>query len=136
MAKIVSGEALQNAILQLEAQQANEARLLKTQFHSAYESIKPINLLKSTFEQAAASQALKGNVVNTGIGLAVGYLSRLLLRGATGGPVKSILGLALQFGVANVVAKNPGFIKSLGAAFFRLVKRKPTDTPPLNHQNL
>jgi hypothetical protein len=124
MENINSETALQSAIFKLENQHADEGRLLKAQFHLVFESIKPINLLKSTFEQAAASQALKGNILSTGVGIAVGYFSKILFQSVAGIPLKSIFGSALQLGVTNVVSKNPGAVKSLGAAFFRLFRRK------------
>jgi hypothetical protein len=130
MEKINSHDALEHAIKKLEEQQANDRRLLSEQFHLSYESIKPINIIKSTFDQVANSQALKGNVMNTGVGLAVGYLSKVLFQPATGGPIKNMIGSALQFGITNVVAKNLDTVKSLGTAFFRVIRRKSNNTPP------
>jgi len=46
--EINSATDLRAAILQLETRQAAEEKLLKENFHLAYESIKPINLIKNT----------------------------------------------------------------------------------------
>jgi hypothetical protein len=130
MEKINSIEALQNSIKRLEEKQITDRHNLNEQFVLIYESIKPINLLKSTIEQAANSQAIKGNLLNTGVGLAVGYLSRILVQQGTGGPIKSIIGTALQFGVTNIVSKNIGTIASLGTAIFRVIRRKKRESIP------
>ncbi|MEI6061771.1 MAG: hypothetical protein WCR72_13785 [Bacteroidota bacterium] len=46
---------LRVAILLLESRQAEDGRLLKEQFLVAYESMKPINLIKSALADAAGS---------------------------------------------------------------------------------
>jgi hypothetical protein len=50
--------------------------------------------------------------------------------------MKNMVGAALQFGITNVVAKNPETIKGLGMAFFQWIKRKikspiPPETPAI-----
>ncbi len=135
MEKISTEAALENAIFQLENQRVSEGRMLKTQFNMALDSIKPINLLKSTFEEVAESQALKGNILNTGIGLVVGYLSKVLFQGVAATPLKNVLGTAVQLGVTNVVSKHAETIKALGASFFRLIRRKTKDDAEPNLEN-
>ena len=122
--KIISAASLREAINQLEARQANEGKILKDQFNLAYESIKPVNLIKNTFKQAAASVDLKENMLNTSLGLTTGYLSKIIFEGASNNPLKRLLGSALMFGITNLVAKNPGTIKSLGTIFLKIIKKK------------
>ena len=122
--KINSEISLRAAIVQLEIRQADEGKLLKAQFYVAYESIKPINLIISTLREAAESQELKNNLLNTVIGFGTGYLSKILFQGFTKNPVKKLFGTALEFGVTNVVAKNPELIKALGSGLLNII-RKP-----------
>ncbi|MFH0894208.1 MAG: hypothetical protein V2A54_07220 [Bacteroidota bacterium] len=124
MQKINSETGLRDAILQLERKQADEAKMLNEQLHLAYESIKPINLIKSIFNEAVASRDLKDNLLNTSVGLTAGYLSKILFQGITKSPFKKLLGTALMFGITNVVAKNPEAIKSFGNGFLKMIVSK------------
>jgi hypothetical protein len=129
MKTINSQAGLRDAIMQLEVQRALEERMLKEKFNLAYNSVKPINLIKNTIKEAAASLDLKENLLNTSIGLTAGYLSKVLLVGLTRNPLKQIVGSALMFIITNVVAKNPETVKSLGKGILNLIKRKPSDKP-------
>jgi hypothetical protein len=80
MSKIISEEALHHAILQLEHQQAIEKQLLKAEVQAAYESIRPINIIKNTFAEAADSKELKEGALDVSIGIAAGYLSKILFK--------------------------------------------------------
>lgn len=122
MQTIITETDLRTAILQLESRQAEEGRLLKAQFLVAVESIKPINLIKSAFIEAAESTDLQDSLVNSTIGISAGYLSKVLFQGSTGSPIKKIIGTAIMFGIKNLVAKNPETIKSWGRVFFQIVK--------------
>jgi hypothetical protein len=136
MPKIETEAELQNAIRALETQLISEGRLFKTELQIAYENIKPINLIKSTFEQAAASHALKDNVLSTSVGLTVGYISKMLFQGVAVSPIKNIVGTALQFGITNLVLKNPETIKSFGASIFQLIRRKAKDKTILENESI
>jgi hypothetical protein len=122
MQKINSETDLRVAILQLETKQAEEGKILKENALLAYESIKPINLIKNTFREAAESKDLKDNILNTTVGVSAGYLSKIIFQGLTNNPVKKLLGTAVMFGITNLVAKNPAVVKSAGKGFFTLVR--------------
>ena len=107
-------DALNKAISSLQNKQAQELKLLKEQFHLTYESLKPINLIKSTFHEVAISPDIKNNIVNNVIGLTTGYLSKKVLMGTSHNPIKRLLGTLLQFAIANVVSKHSDKIKSTG----------------------
>ncbi len=124
MQYINSDSSLRAAILQLEARQSEEVKMLRAQFCLAFESVKPINLIKSTFKEAAESLELKENILNTSVGLSAGYLSKKLFVGMSHNPVKKLLGNVLMFGITNVVAKHPDAIKSLGNRIINLVRSK------------
>jgi hypothetical protein len=119
-----SGINLKETILQLERKQAVELKLLREQLHLTYESIKPINLVKNTFKEVAASEELTDNIVNTSVGLAAGYVSKKIFEKASHSPFRKLLGTALLFGVTNLVSKNPHTVKSITADFLNIVKYK------------
>ncbi len=119
MKLITTSAHLKLAIQQLELQQANELILLKEQFNKTSESLKPINLIKSTFKNAVSSPDLKTDVFNTVIGLATGVVAKKLMIGKTINPFKKLLGIIVEMAVANKVAKNADDIKSTGSSIFK-----------------
>lgn len=122
--KINSAETLRLAIVQLEITHTEEGKMLKQQFNLTYESLKPINLIKNAFKEGIASPDLKDNVFSTSVGLAAGYLSKLLFVNVSHSPVRKFLGTALQFVITKVVAKNPEVIKSMGKEFMKIISPK------------
>lgn len=119
MKLITTSAHLKLAIQELELKQANELILLKEQFNKTSESLKPINLIKSTFKHAVASPDLKANVFNAVIGLATGVVAKKLMIGKTINPLKKLLGVILEMTVANKVTKNADEIKSTGSTIFK-----------------
>lgn len=124
MENITIHEGLRERILKLERQRFEQGKLMKEQFHLAYESVKPINLIKNTFKEVAASQDLRDNLLNTSVGLAAGYASKTLFEDASRSPFKKLLGTVLLFGVTNVVARHPKVIKSLGMMVWNVMRQK------------
>ncbi len=120
MKHIKTSANLKEAILQLEQSRAMEGYILKEQMQLAFESIKPINIIKSTFNEVISSEDLKGNLLNTAVGITIGYLSKKLFVGMSGNPVKRLLGTALMFGISNVVAKHPENLKSVASGIFNI----------------
>ena len=106
----------------------NDLELLKNQFDVAYESIKPINLIKNLFQEITASPEIKNNVLSNIIGLGTGFISKKLLLGFTHNPIKRVLGTLLEFAVANVASKHSDGIKAItGKLFNRFFNKNKTD---------
>jgi hypothetical protein len=106
--------ALNEKIYLLELKQADELLIMREQFYIAYESLKPINLIKNTFGQVISSPEIKNDLFSTIIGLSTGYLTRKIVIGGTAGPLKKVTGLLLQFAVTNLVSRHSEKIKNLG----------------------
>lgn len=115
---------LRKAIIQLENKQLNDGRLLKEQFTATYDSLKPANILKNIFKEATVSGDLKGNMLNTSLGLITGSFAKKIFEKGSANPIRKIIGSALMFAVTNVVTKHPGTIKSLGAKFWEAIRYK------------
>jgi hypothetical protein len=103
----------------LEVQLAYEEQLLKEQFNLTYEHFKPVNLLKSTIQEIAASPYLVDNIIATAVSLATGYLSKKIVIGTSGNIFRKFLGLLMQLGVTNTVAQHPDTIKSIGQYIYQ-----------------
>jgi len=115
---------LKDSILQLERKRAEEELLLKQQFHSTIDSFKPINLIKSTFNEAVTSRELKGDILTTSVGLTAGFLAKIAFAGVMRSPLRRLIGNVLMFGITDMAARNPEAVKSLGKGFFNMIRRK------------
>ena len=124
MQKITSTADLRKSILVLEIKQANEGQLLKEQFKTTIENLKPVNLIKNTVTELATAPDFKGSLLDTAIGLATGYLSKKIIVGNTHNPIKKLFGVILQIGVTNIVSKNADGVKSTGMHLINNIFRK------------
>lgn len=114
MQSITTVADLKYAIQNLEADQAVKELLLKEQFHLTYESLKPINLIKSIFKDNTSSPSLIDNLIGSAMGMASGYLSKKIVVGGSGNIFRMMIGSLIQFGVTKLVSNNPETIKSIG----------------------
>jgi hypothetical protein len=124
MEKIDSVAGLKSAIQVLEDEQALKGQLLKKQFYSTYESFKPSKLIGSSLKEMISSPYLIDNVIDTGISLATGYLSRRIVVGASSNVIRRLIGTLVQVGVSKLVTKQAGNIKSVGQLAFRKIFRR------------
>ncbi|MFA6923483.1 MAG: hypothetical protein WC223_04435 [Bacteroidales bacterium] len=124
MQEITTISGLKNAIQLLEVEQAANEHLLKEQFHHTYESLKPVNILKSTLHDIASSPYLINNILGTTTGLATGYLTKKIAVGSSKNIFRKLIGSVLQFGVTNVVAQHPDTIKSIAQFIFQNIFNK------------
>lgn len=107
-------DALDEAIIVLQEKRAKELNLLKAQLDTTYESLKPINLVKSLINEISSSSEIKGNILNNVIGIGSGFLSRKLFVGGSHHPIKRLFGTLIQYVTTNVISKNADGIKSTG----------------------
>jgi len=131
MRQINTLEDLSAAIIKLESKKTAERELLRKDFQLAYESIKPINLIKSTFKEVTQSQNIKDNLLNSGIGLVAGTVVKAVFVGVSHNPIRKLFGTALMFGITNVITKNPKMVKTVSMAIMNLVSVK-SDTEESN----
>lgn len=126
MQNISTVAEIKDAIRQLKEKQVVQGQELKASFLFVVDSVRPINLIKSTFSDVTSSPDLMSNILSTTIGLTAGYLTNKTLLLSTGGALKKLLGTVLQFGVTSVFVRNPEAVKSLGQSFIQrfLSKRK------------
>jgi hypothetical protein len=122
MQKINTGSSLREAIIRLEIKRADEEKALREQLHVTYESMKPINVVKNLYNEVAASESLKDNLVNTSVGLVIGYLSKALFERVSHSPVRKLIGTVILFGITNAVRKNPEAVKSMASGLFKVVR--------------
>jgi hypothetical protein len=127
MQNITTSKELLLSIQQLEQKQKIEGALLKVQFQSTYESLRPSNLIKNTLKELAKAPDFKEDILDTTISLGAGYLSKKAAIGSTHNPLKQLLGTILQMGVTNFVSKNTSGIKSVGKYIMDKIFTKKED---------
>lgn len=113
MAKQSSTEALKEQIRLLEIRRTNEGELLKEQFKVTYESLKPINLLKSSAKEFATSTELRETVIESSVILITGFISKKIVDTTKGGHLMKLLIALFQLGATNLVTKYSDQIQDL-----------------------
>ncbi|MDP1744580.1 MAG: hypothetical protein Q8L90_03320 [Bacteroidota bacterium] len=121
MKNITSIDELRDSVFLLEIKQANDWCLLKEEFHTTYENLKPVNIIKNKFKDLAATPNLQSTVVNSVIGLATGFIAKKVFIGTSHNPITKILGIILEIAVANKVSKNADGIKSAGSSILKKI---------------
>lgn len=96
---------LKDVISYLEVRQIDELNDLKTQFEITYESLKPINLLKSTLYQVSQSNEIKNSLLKSAVAVFVGYLTKKVLVGKSSNNTRNLLGNIVQFTLTNLMAR-------------------------------
>lgn len=119
-------DALSVRIRELEEKRAKELILLRAQFQTTQESLKPFNLIKSTISEAFSSSEIKKNISVIGIG--TGLITKKLLVGSSLNPFKNLLGTLLQFAVGNVISKRAKGIKSKVGNFIHFYMKRRNES--------
>ena len=123
--KITTASQLDLAILELEQRRTIQEKDLIEHFNFTYQSFRPLNLIKNAIEDIAGSPEIRDNVINAAVGVGTGFVTKKLLVGKSPSLFKKILGGAVEFVVANVVAKHTDDIKAYGTGFInRFFKNK------------
>ncbi len=124
MQKITTVKELKEAIQILEAKQYDEGKLLKEQIYLAYESLRPVNLIRNTVKELFSSASISENFSGGAMKMASGYLIRKLLVGKSGSIFRKILGSLLEFGLSGVIVQNMDVIKAAGHSIIRYLFSK------------
>ena len=122
MQTITNAIQLKEAIVNLEIKQAQKEMELRAQFLETYESLKPINLIKKSFREMGSGT--KSGIVDNAIGIGTGFIAKKVLTGASHNPFVKLIGVLLEVGVANFVAKHPDGIKSVGGKIIKNIFKK------------
>jgi len=108
---------LKFAIMVLEKEQKEKELLMREYFRDTYESLKPINLLKSTISDLFSSSVLIEKSINATIGIVAGSVSEKIFVGSSESTFRKLLGKFIQLAISNFVVQNPQMIKSVGDFF-------------------
>jgi hypothetical protein len=106
MAKQSATDILKERICVLEIRQKEEGKALREELMVTYESLKPVNLLKSTIKEYATSEELKKTIFETAIALVNGFLAKQLIKPNPDNYVLKLITTLLQLGTANLLTNN------------------------------
>jgi hypothetical protein len=112
MAKQSAVDSLKESIRLLEIRQAEEGKILKEQFKITYESLKPVNLIKSSMKELANSIEIKNSLFEAVVSVVSGYLTQKFIVRSKSNVFMKLLGVLMQFGVTNLVSKNAETIRT------------------------
>jgi hypothetical protein len=121
-------ENLAEAISFLKIKQAQDLILMKQQLRTTFESLKPINLIKSTFHEVDESPEIKNSLLNSAVGYATDFISKKVMVNAPDNSMKKIIGSVLQFAITNLIAKNADTIVTTGENFLKRVLKSKNGT--------
>lgn len=134
MIAIRNTEDLEKAIKELEQMHAHEEALLIEQYMLSKEKLKPVQLIKSTFQELFLARDFRKDLTNTSIGLVTGYFSRKFAIGASSKPLVKFFGGILQMGITSIVTQNGDEIRAkLHSLISRFRNRETEAEPPRNN---
>jgi hypothetical protein len=130
MATQTSTEVLKERIRLLEIRQAEQGEKLKEQFKATAESLKPVNLIKSSLKEFSTSKEIVGTVIESATLLLTGFASKRLIDSSKGGSFVKLLTSLFQLvgsGLLNVYSvKIQEFIAGL---ILKFSKEPGPETP-------
>ncbi len=129
--QINNSAELRENIKRLEQHQQQQKDNLAEEFYATYQSLMPINILKSSINKVVHSPGAVDNIVNAGISIGLGLLSKKVMIGKSAGIAKKLLGTAMELGVASLVSKKAASIKSGGLNLLSKIF-KPKNRPVRN----
>ena len=106
MTKMKPVDSLRESIRLLEIRQIEERIIVNEQFKLTFESLKPINLFKSSIKELTSSAELKSNIFETVLSILSCYITNKIVVNSKSSTFMKIIGALLQYGITSVVAKN------------------------------
>jgi hypothetical protein len=119
--------SLKEAILLLENKQSEELELLKDQLFVVYDKLKPINLIKNTFNEIASSLEIRSSLINRLLSALIGYLTHKAFVGFKSNLIKRLAGIFLEYGVSTVASKYGETIEAMGLQLISRLLTNKTD---------
>jgi hypothetical protein len=127
MEKSTPGNLIKELILTKEAAHSEEGKVLKAHFLLTYESLRPINIIKSTFKEAIAAPEIKTSIANSAMGLVGGFIAKKAFTGNSKSPLTNLGGIILEMVVASKVTSNAEEIKAIAAIVLKKIVNQQTN---------
>ncbi|HBL76710.1 MAG: hypothetical protein A2W90_23630 [Bacteroidetes bacterium GWF2_42_66] len=123
-----ASERLKESIRLLEIKQEEEGKILKEQLRITYESLKPVNLIKSSLKEITSSVEVKNDLFGAIMSILSGYLTKRMVVGSESNVFMKLIGALLQFGVTGLIAKNADTIREFFSVIIDKLVRPAEET--------
>ncbi len=110
---------LELAITQLQEESDQKKIILRNHFNGLIESMKPVNLLKSTVKDIAESPGIATAAIGTSLAIGAGVMSKKMIIGSSTNIFKRMLGGLVEFMVAKGIANNSEALADKGIALLK-----------------
>lgn len=126
MQKVTSTSELKEIIAKLEYKQREQWGDFKENLNDAFDTLKPINLLKATYREFLSTPHMAENIVGSTIGLTTGLITKKLIVRKSGNVFRNFAGGLAQMLISNFVSRHSDTIKTIGSGLLHRVfyKRK------------
>ncbi len=121
MSTVHHTEELTTMIRSLEEKRTNELNELKAQLHLTGESMKPINLIKSAANELTGNKNVKSYLLQAGVGLAIGFLTKKLAEDSKVNRNSKLIGNMAEMGLNNLTANQYSMIKMATPLLFGVI---------------
>jgi len=111
----------------MEVQQKQDGADLKAAVAKVHESIKPVNIIKNAIHSATHIEEWEENTAQRALVMGIGFLARRAIIGKTNNPVKKVLGIAIQFGINNLLTQNPVAINVLSGLWSKIRSKRESE---------
>lgn len=129
MELITDVAGLKQRITFLEQRQNYEKNEIVAEFTEFKKSLTPGAMIRKIIGSIRKSPEVQADILHGAVGMASGFLTNKVLLGPVKGPLKTILGAIVQFGMTNIAVKYPDTIKtkviSFMTNFLQSIKIKP-----------
>jgi len=121
MEKVTNIEEFKEAIARLEYKHKLQWEELKDNIGEAFESVKPINLLRSTYRDFLSTPNMPENVIGSILGLTTGFVTRKLIVKKSGNIVRNFAGGLAQMLITNFMSRYSGSFKAIGSGLLHKI---------------
>jgi len=102
MERISERDALIERITFLEAQQTEDLAGLKDQLQLSYDSLRPLNFIKSTIHEITSSADIKSDLIQGAINLTTNLIGKNIIGGIAETPIKKLMKGIFRFIVKKI----------------------------------
>jgi hypothetical protein len=129
MKKITQIASLEGQIETLKIERTLTLKDLKDHIAFGAEQLRPINILKSTYENLVSDTKLPNNIIGKALGFGAGILAKRAFSTYKKGLVGTVGGLVLQYFVTKKVANNSDSLKNLALDLFNKIRNRGASDP-------
>jgi hypothetical protein len=119
---------LKTRILELETELKADHIELKAGVKEILHSLRPAALIKSTVKDMVTSKDVKGDIIDSLIGLATGFVAKKMVIRGSGNPLIKVIGRLTELTVAKKVGSNAGGIRTIGGMLLKKLFHKNGQT--------